>query len=46
VLAGQARCIEGAAGCDTSFGAAMFEVIEVEAPESAPAAQENSPARK
>jgi serine/threonine protein kinase len=46
VLAGQARCIEGAAGCDTSFGAAMFEVIEVEAPESAPAAQEKSPARK
>jgi hypothetical protein len=30
-LAGSAQCPQGAADCDTSFGAAMFEVLEVTA---------------
>jgi serine/threonine protein kinase len=30
-LAGSAQCPQGAADCDTSFGAAMFEVLEVAA---------------
>jgi serine/threonine protein kinase len=36
-LAGVAQCIEGAANCDTSFGASMFEVLEVEGTDPPPA---------
>jgi len=39
-LAGSAECIQGATNCDTAFGAAMFEVLEVEGGDSTPAAQE------
>jgi hypothetical protein len=40
-LAGSAECIQGATNCDTAFGAAMFEVLEVEA-DGAPTAQKKS----
>lgn len=36
-LAGVARCSEGATNCDTSFGASMFEVLEVAATDAPPA---------
>ena len=38
-LVGSAECPAGAGNCDTSFGAAMFEVTEVDAPDPVPAAK-------
>jgi hypothetical protein len=46
VLAGRAQCIEGATNCDTSFGAAMFEVLEVEAADATPATPEKTRVKK